>query len=611
VLQLQNNILEMIARGASLEATTDRLCREIEVLLPDVWCSVLRVDSGGLLHPLAGPNFPDEYSAGLEGLMIGPQVGSCGTAAYLRTAIVADIATDPRWTDFRQPALALGLQACWSTPIFDASGAVLGTFAFYFKEERGPSPREKEIVASCTSLCAIALERDQRVTERERRAFVDALTDLPNRASFDVSLERLSCAEPGAWALLLIDLDNLKTINDTFGHAAGDALLQTVASRVSECVLPDHVFRMGGDEFAVILQAADALADIEGTTVRIFQALAVPAECGGHMILPRATIGGAVLSVGDGDPTIVREHADLALYHAKETGRGGFVLYWPGMGSAITTRIEVIRDVDAALREGRIDAFYQPILRLDTRAIVGLEALCRLRKPTGEIVSAAAFHQATLDVSVASSLTERMMAAVASDVRCWLDQGIPLQHVCINIASADFHSGTLFSRLQAAFGRHNVPLKHIVLEVTESVYLGQHDPVVAREIKALRGYGLRVALDDFGTGFASLTHLLTASIDIIKIDKSFIDRLAQGDPSLAIVEGLIDIARKLDIRVIAEGIENEDQAALLASVGCELGQGYLFAQAVPHEIATGLLKRFAQRIPQQRDATAGCLTSQH
>ena len=337
----------------------------------------------------------------------------------------------------------------------------------------------------------------------------------------------------------------------------------------------------------------------------ILTTLAVPTECRGHMILPRATIGGAVLSAEDADAKSVREHADFALYHAKETGRGGFVLYWPGIGSAIKTRIEVIRDVDAALQQGRIDAFYQPILRLDTRAIVGLEARCRLRKPSGEIVPAAAFHQATSDVNVASQLTERMMAVVAADVRTWLDKGIPVQHVGINIASADFHSGTLYSRLEAAFGRENVPLKHVILEVTESVYLGLRDPVVAREIKTLRGHGLRVALDDFGTGFASLTHLLTVPVDIIKIDKSFIDRLAPGDPSLAIVEGLIEIARKLDIRVIAEGIESEVQAGLLTEIGCKLGQGYLFSQAVPRQITAGLLGRFAQPLGEHEPSTAG------
>jgi diguanylate cyclase (GGDEF)-like protein len=601
LLQLQNTILEMIARGETLEATTDSLCRRIQEMLPGVWCSVLRVDRSGLLHPLAGSSFPTEYSVLLDGLMTGPLVGSCGSAAYLRKAVAThDIASDARWIGFKEPVLALGLKACWSSPICDSEGTVLGTFALYFRERRGPTAYEEEIVASCTALCAIALERHERVIERERGAYVDALTGLPNRASLDIAMERLPWTEPGGWAVLILDLDNLKTINDTFGHAAGDALLQLVANRLAESVAPDRVFRMGGDEFAVIIQTAGASTAMAIAAHLILDRLAVPGACNGHIILPRATIGGAVLSADDADAKSVHQHADFALYHAKETSPGGFIQYWPGIGSAIKTRIEVIRDVDAALLEGRIDAFYQPVLRLDTRVVVGMEALCRLRKPDGEIVSAAAFHQATSDVSVASHLTERMMAIVAADARSWLDQGIPLQHIGINISSADFHSGTLYARLQAAFGRQNVPLTHIILEVTESVYLGQRDPVVAREIKALRDHGLRVALDDFGTGFASLTHLLTVPVDIIKIDKSFIDRLGAGDPSLAIVEGLVDIARKLDIRVIAEGIETEAQARLLLEIGCDLGQGYLFSQAVPRQIATGLLTHFAQPVSGER-----------
>lgn len=576
---------------------------------PGVRCSVLRVDRSGLLHPLAGSSFPSEYSAMLDGLMTGPLVGACGSAAYLKRPVATtDIANDSRWTGFKEHVLALGLKACWSSPIFNSEGIVLGTFALYFTETRGPSAHEMEIVGSCTSLCAIALERHERVAERERGAYIDALTGLPNRASLDVAMERLSCAQPG-WAVLIVDLDNLKTINDTFGHAAGDALLKVVANRLAESVAPDRMFRMGGDEFAVILQQAGTATTIESAAQHILDTLAVPAACDGHMILPRATIGGAVLSDDDANAKSVHQHADFALYHAKETSPGGFIQYCPGIGSTIKTRIEVIRDVGAALMEGRIDAFYQPILRIDNRAIVGMEALCRLRRPNGEIVSAAAFHQATSDVSVASHLTERMMAIVAADARSWLEQGIPLQHIGINISSADFHSGTLYGRLEAAFGRENVPLKHIILEVTESVYLGQRDPIVAREIKALRAHGLRVALDDFGTGFASLTHLLTVPVDIIKIDKSFIDRLGLGDPSLAIVEGLVDIAEKLDIRVIAEGIENEVQASMLLEIGCQLGQGYLFSQAVSRQIATGLLARFAQPVGNAKGAVDPIIAS--
>ena len=595
LLRFQNTILEMIATGVSLDATAQQLCCEIERLLPDVACSVLRVEPSGLLFPLAAPRLTEKFAELITGTMIGPNIGSCGSAAYLReSVIVTDIENDRRWAAFKDHVLPSGYRACWSVPIFNADNRVFGTFGLYFKQKRVPSAREEELVSACTHLCAIALEQHHRMLERERRASIDALTDLPNRASFDSALSRLPCDEPGAWALMVVDLDNLKTINDTFGHQAGDELLQSVAQRIRRNVQPDHVFRLGGDEFAVILQETGAVADLDATASRILDALGDVTSCSGHMIQPRATIGGAAFCPGDHDAETVHRHADFALYHAKETGRGGFVRYWPGIGTAIKKRIEVIQDVDSALREDRIEVYYQPVIRLNTREVVAMEALCRLRQPEGNIVSAGAFHQATTDVNVAAKLTQRMLALAAADVRSWLDAGIPFQHVAINISAADFHSGTLFDRIQSAFGREKVPLKHIVLEVTESVYLGQNDPVVAQEIKSLRAHGLRIALDDFGTGFASLTHLLTVPVDIIKIDRSFVSQLRVDDRSIAIIEGLLDIARKLDIRVVAEGIETEDQAHLLAKIGCTLGQGYLFSRAVRPASATTLLLNHAQ-----------------
>lgn len=549
-----------------------------------------------MLYPLAAPSLPEKFSELIDGLMIGPNIGSCGSAAYLREAVtVTDIEKDPRWTVFKDLVLSSGFKACWSVPIYNEEGAVFGTLALYFREKRMPRARERALVSASVHLCAIAIERHDRVIERERRASIDALTNLPNRSSFDAALSRLSCDKPGTWALLVVALDNLKTINDTFGHQAGDELLQSVSQRIRTNVGSDHVFRLGGDEFAVILQEAGAVADLAGTASHILDAIGITTRCGGHMIQPRATIGGAALSPGDDDAETVHRHADFALYHAKETGRGGFVRYWPGIGTAIKHRIEVIQDVEKALKEGRIEAYYQPVVLIDTGEIVGMEALCRLRRPGGTIVSAGAFHQATTDVNIAAKLTQDMLGLVAADVRSWLERGIPIQHVGINISSADFHSGTLYDRIEAAFGRENVPLKHVILEVTESVYLGHNDPVVAQEIRALRAHGLRVALDDFGTGFASLTHLLTVPVDIIKIDRSFVSQLRPGDRGMAIIEGLLGIAQKLDIRVIAEGIETEGQARLLQEIGCTLGQGYLFSHAVAPESATQLLLQYAQQ----------------
>ena len=605
LIQLQNVILEMIARGETLERTAARLCTEVEALVPGVICSVVMVDEAGLLRPLAAPNLPQSYSDAVDGLAISPRCGSCGTAAYLRAPVtVTDIANDDRWAEYRHLPLPLGLKACWSSPIINVQGIPIATFAFYYRACRGPTDFEREIVRHCVHLCIIAMERHQRVIEHERRAFTDALTGLPNRAAFDTALSRLNCATPGAWALFVIDLDNLKNVNDTFGHHAGDCLLQIASERLAAAVAPARLFRIGGDEFAVVLEG-DALRDLDATAEHILGALSTPADCGGHVVVPRATIGGAVLSLGERVAERVRQNADFALYHAKESGRGGFVRYWPGIGTSMTRRLTAIRDVDAALRDHQIEAYYQPIVRLDTREVVGLEALCRMR--IGQrIIPAIAFHEATTDVHVATALTERMMSLVAADVRTWLDLRIPFQHVGINVSSADMH-GAVDRVLERAFQAQAVPLRHVILEVTESVYMGHGDRTVQKAIEALRDKGLKVALDDFGTGFASLTHLLTVPVDIIKIDKTFVDRLAPGDASMAIVEGLISIAGKLDIRVVTEGIETEEQAGYLHALGCQLGQGYLFSRPLDRHATTALLMARAQHVDGTQPSEAAAL----
>jgi diguanylate cyclase (GGDEF)-like protein len=596
LLHLQNKILRMIAKGAALDVTCNALSIEVERILPDIICSVLTVDPAGFLHPLAGPSLPNTYSQALDGIMIGPLSGSCGTAAYLRTDVTAvDIETDPRWAEFKHLALPHGLRACWSSPICDAGGRAIATFAFYFGELRGPTDFEREVVANCVHLSQIAIDRHDRVLEHQRRAFTDALTGQPNRAAYHAALSKLEGSAPASWALFIIDLDNLKVVNDTFGHHAGDILLQVASERIATAIRPGRMFRIGGDEFAIILQANDALDDLEATAVLILDALALPADCGGQIVVPRATIGGAVYS--QDDPTVerVRQNADFALYHAKEKGRGGFVQYWAGLGSNITRRMGAIRDLAAALRENRIEAHYQPIFRLDTREIVGLEALCRMRVD-GAIVSAASFHQATADAQVATSLTARMMALGAADLRRWLDQGIPFQHVGINISSADLSGGAVEQVLTAAFARENVPLNHVILEVTETVYMGRGDQAIQSAIRGLRASGIRVSLDDFGTGFASLTHLLTVPVDVIKIDKMFVDHLEPDGVSLTIVESLIRIAKKMKIRIVAEGIETEEQVGQLRAIGCVLGQGYVFSPAVDRDAATELLIKHSQRI---------------
>ncbi|MBB3954019.1 EAL domain-containing protein [Novosphingobium sediminicola] len=598
MIDLRVTTLEHIARGDSLERVMGHLCRAFEANFPEVICSVLMVDRGGMLHPLAAPSLPDAYSAALDNLAIGPNVGSCGTAAYIRAPVeVRDITSDPRWANFRDAALPLGLRACWSSPILDPSGLVLATFALYFRQSRGPTPGERQLVEICIHLCELAMARHLRVTERERSANMDALTNLPNRRSFEQTLAHLDCDQPGSWALMLVDLDNLKTTNDTFGHEAGDRLLQETAGRLAHLAAPDRAFRIGGDEFAILIVAPERLSALEAFADHILAHMGGTIDFATFSILPEATIGFAALSDQDGNSVDTLRNADHALYHAKSAHRGSFLRFTPEMSDPVAARLSSISTVQAAMAEGRLRAWYQPIVRLSDRRIVGLEALCRMVTPEGAIIPAGAFAEATIAPGIASQLTRVMLEIVAADLRMWRDAGIPPISMAVNVTATDLRGSRLLQVITQAFAGDRDLIGQLVLEVNESVYFDRHDRNMAATIETLREQGIGIALDDFGTGYASLTHLLDFPFDSLKIDKSFIDRLIIDDLSSTIIAALLAIADKRGATVTAEGIEHAQQAARLSEMGCPFGQGYLFSPAVDRSETARLLIQHAASGP--------------
>ncbi|MCL7999913.1 EAL domain-containing protein [Brucella sp. 21LCYQ03] len=595
MLKFQNTVLELIARGKPLKRTLEQLCFGIEELIKDSRAMVCSVDNAGMIHMLASPNLPTSYSYALNGIVVGPEIGSCGSAIYNNISVtVADIENDPKWAAYKQLVLPLGLLACSSVPILDDTGEVIGALAVYFQKKHTPTTAEREIINSSAKLCKLAMLREMRIMSYERRATVDVLTGLANRSAFDDALSQLRCELPGSWALFVIDVDNLKVTNDTFGHEVGDFLIRTIATRISASLAPDITFRTGGDEFTVIIQNHEALYDLDDAADLVFKALSSPIHYDGQTILPRVTIGGAVLAALDTQPQIVHRNADFALYHAKENARGGFILYQADVGTRIVHRRNAIKEVREALQQQRITAHYQPIIRLDTNEVIGFEALSRMSTSSGDILSASMFQESFSDVHIASEITQCMLSIVAHDIRQWLDLGLPVQHVGVNVTAADFYVGDLASFVSKIFARYDVPLHHLIIEITENAYIGQRDDVVASGIRKLRLLGVRIALDDFGTGFAALAHLLTVPVDIIKIDRSFVCRLAPNDPSVAIVKGILQIARDLNIRLVAEGIETLELADILQKMGCQLGQGYAFSKAVDSEKATTLLRDFGQ-----------------
>lgn len=597
LLRLQTVVLEAVARGDSLADIGALLCRCVEKHAPGVTSSILLVDEHATLHTLAAPSLPDSYCTAIDGLRAGPVAGSCGTAAWRNEPVeVTDIASDPLWAQYKDLALPLGLHACWSSPIRDKDGRVIGTFAFYYGVPRGPTDFERQMVKTCLHLCALAIEHERVRARNYRLAYFDVLTGLPNRGRFNEVLEaRIAAADP--FGLILLDIDHLKLVNDSAGHAAGDALIRAVARRLGRAGSDVMACRLGGDEIAVLVAGCDDHATLERVASRILDTVSGLVDLGGQSISAHVTLGGAVFGVDGTQADILIQNADFALYQAKLTHRGGYLGFRPDQRTAMVRRIEMVRQLDAALAQNRMLPFYQPIVRLDTGDIVGLEALARMATPEGRIASAAEFHDGLSDPRIAYELTGRMLDQVARDIRGWLDANIDFQHVGINVTTGDFQRGDLAERMADIFAYHRVPLSHVVLEVNESVFMGGNDQAVPRAVEALREKGLLVALDDFGTGYASLTHLLSFPVDIIKIDRSFVERLGVDQPGEVVVNAILDIAQRLDMRVVAEGIETTRQSDILRQLGCRLGQGYLYSRPVSARDATGLLRHFAQRLP--------------
>jgi diguanylate cyclase (GGDEF)-like protein len=585
LLRLQNEILEAVASGQKLGDVAALLCRRVEALVPGVLTSVLAVDADGRLHHLACPSLPVEFETAFNGLAIGPAVGSCGTAAFhARELEVADIATDPLWAAYRDAVLPHGIVSCWSTPIIARDGRVVGTFAFYSRQRRGSDDQQRQIVKACVHLCAIAIEHDQIWSRNHRLAYYDVLTGLPNRSHF-LEVLRTAVADAGTrTGMLFFDIDGLKAINDTLGHDAGDAVISELARRLGNVRVPGRAFRLGGDEFAVLVADCPNSRRLAAAAQRLLRLVGARYVTDGQTVPMHITVGGVLQGEDGDDPDILCQNADFALEKAKHTRRGGFLKFREEFREESGGRAKSVRIVSNALREGRIIPYFQPVFDLRTGIVTGVESLARMMLPDGSLVQAKDFQHALTDPRITYDLTGLMLNEITAELRRWRDQGLPPLLFGLNVSTGDLERGDLEARVVRAFSRYDVPLDHLVLEVTEKAMMDSDDAIVASTIGGLRKRGVHLALDDFGTGYASLTHLTSFPVDVIKIDRSFVSVMLHDPASAVIVDTMIDIGHRLGMAVIAEGVETREQADRLMAVGCSLAQGYLMARPAPADV---------------------------
>jgi diguanylate cyclase (GGDEF)-like protein/PAS domain S-box-containing protein len=437
-----------------------------------------------------------------------------------------------------------------------------------------------------------SLERDLT-----RQAFEDSLTGMPNRALFHDRTEHAlarNLREGGRVTLVLIDLDDFKRINDSMGHAAGDHLITTIATRIGHQVRPsDTLARLGGDEFAVLVEDLNEMQATE-LAERLLAAIREPVRLSNRDLVCTASIGVASVKAGDGDSdtgALLRD-ADLAMYAAKAAGRDRYALFDPIMYADILREADDRADIERALADGEFIVFYQPIVDLPTSDLTGVEALVRWNHPQRGLIGPADFIPLAEATGLIVPLGRWVLEQACTQLADWSKEFPAAQHLrmSVNLSPRQFQHAGLVSEVTDILTASGVDPTKIVLEITESLLMQDIDATVEvlRELKAL---GIRLAIDDFGTGYSSLSYLKRFPVDILKIDRSFVEGIITHGENATLAEAVVQLGQALQLQTVAEGIETDEQWSTLRDLGCDLGQGFLFARPTEPGQISAMLAR--------------------
>jgi diguanylate cyclase (GGDEF)-like protein/PAS domain S-box-containing protein len=594
-------ILEQVAQNQPLPEILSRIVSMLEVQISGSRCSVLLLRDRKLWMG-AAPNLPPEFSAALDGLVIGPDVGSCGTACFTgETIITEDIATDPRWEGYRELALPHGLRACWSMPIPSNQGGVLGSFAIYHDRISRPSDHDLEFMAMATRLAAVAIEHRLLTDQLSFQAQHDALTGLPNRLLFQDRLSQaLALAERNQHqvAVLYMDLDRFKQINDTLGHSVGDDLLRQTASRLADCIRKsDTLARLGGDEFTVVLTELNDPQDAMRVAKKLLSTMHVPFQVAGRELFVSISLGISIYPDDGLDGETLMVHSDVAMYRAKEVGRDNFQWFAAEMNALATERMDLELRLRHAMELGQLSLYYQPQCGANGE-IQALEALMRWQHPDFGMVPPARFIPVAEESGLIVPMGDWALREACAQVASWRKRGHPSLRVAVNVSAVQFKRLDWVDTVRRALQDTQLEPEALELEITESLLL-QSVKETSANLFELRTLGVGVAIDDFGTGYSSLSYLHKLPVTTLKIDQSFVREIGlrgvEGQEEAPIIRTIIALAHNLGMVVVAEGVETDTQRDLLLKLGCESLQGYLLHRPLTAEQTEALLMRTAER----------------
>lgn len=583
ILDIQYSVLEMVASNKPAQEVLVNLCSMAESLLPNSLSSIMLLQEHGGLEVLCAPNIPPEGKRRLNDLQPGPSGGSCANAVYHNEPVfVTDAQTDDRCIDTQELFKHYELHACWSTPIRDDKGHPIGSFALSSFETRSPSNFFKQLLAISAHIIGIILQRSKQQEQLKFMAFNDPLTGLFNRASLFAQLETAiteAHQKSDGFALLFLDLDRFKNINDAFGHTVGDGILTLIAQRLQSQIKDlALLYRVGGDEFVLLVDHLQVASDVAS---QVINALNHPLEYGSQRFLIDGSIGIARYPNDGVSAEALLKNADTAMYHAKKNGLN-FSYYKPELGLEAQRAFTIENDLHTALHRNEFQLYYQTKVSGQTHKTEGLEVLLRWVSEAKGVINPADFIPFAEQTGLIIPIGEWVMRNALKHAEQLKQQLNESFNLAINISGAQLTDDHI-DRILAIINSSSFPNEQIELEITETALVQEADSSSA-QLEKIRKAGVKLAIDDFGIGYSSLAYLKRFHVNSLKIDRLLIKDITQNPDDLAITKAVIALSKSLGLQVVAEGVETQEQATLLGDLECDLLQGNWFCKPKPFNI---------------------------
>jgi diguanylate cyclase (GGDEF)-like protein/PAS domain S-box-containing protein len=591
--QVRAEALEMIAQGRPLSDILNRLVDAAHRQEPQAASAAVAVIGAGQLH--LAPKLPTALASAIETKLPEILARLVALAADQHDrVIVCELLEDSTWAPLRPLLADQGIRSCWAMLIQSRHREPAGAFFIYLRDKQRPGTSAVEMLKLASELAGLAHEHRQLTEQLTFQAHHDALTRLPNRLLFNDRLQQaLGAASRTSkpLAVMLVDVDRFKFVNDTYGHHNGDELLCQVAERLRQRLrTSDTLARMGGDEFAAILGNLGAPGDAELVAKELVDAFKRPIDLRGRELVITVTIGAAIYPAHGADCASLLRNADLALYRAKEAGRNTSRIFAAEMGEGIVARLELENALRFAIERNELQMEYQP--QVDRHGtIVGVEGLLRWQHPTLGVISPTAFIPLAEDTGLILQIGAWVLHAAARQYRKWRESGCAPGSIAVNVSALQFAQADFIETVESALKIAGCAEPWLELELTESILMKNMREATSK-VAMLHERGVSVAIDDFGTGYSSLAYLQRLSLQTLKINHVFFETGGSGEPAdhRPIIGAIVTLARSLGLKVVAEGVETEAHRQLLIEAGADWMQGFIFGSPMTEQKIEPLLK---------------------